>query len=136
MSHTAEDLCEMLLPPEDLERCEHDDVMNGFVLSFRDRPPQIDLRELEKKMFEMIEQDLPVTYKDENHVTIGPYTHYCTGPRTHVSRTGQIKDFHLLYHFLHDRKNKKYLLVGCVGQANLERLRALDKRIEEGQLIF
>jgi hypothetical protein len=87
-------------------------------------------------MFEMIEQDLPVTYKDENHVTIGPYTHYCTGPRTHVSRTSQIKDFHLLYHFLHDRKNKKYLLVGCVGQANLERLRALDKRIEEGQLIF
>ena len=87
-------------------------------------------------MFEMIEQDLPVTYKDENHVTIGPYTHYCTGPRTHVSRTGQIKDFHLLYHFLHDHKNKKYLLVGCVGQANLERLRALDKRIEEGHLIF
>ena len=136
MSHTAEDLCEMLLPPADLERCEHDDVMNGFVLSFRDRPPQIDLKELEEKMFEMIEQDLPVTYKDESHVTIGPYTHYCTGPRTHVSRTGQIKDFHLLYHFIHDRKNKRYLLVGCVGQANLERLRALNKRIEEGQMIF
>lgn len=136
MSHTAEDLCEMLLPPEDLERCEHDDVMNGFVLTFRERPPQIDLRELEKKMFEMIEQDLPVTYKDENHVTIGPYTHYCTGPRTHVSRTGQIKDFHLLYHFLHDRKNKKYMLVGCLGEKNLERLRALDKRIEEGHVIF
>lgn len=136
MSHTAEDLCEMLIPPEDLERCEHGDVMNGFVLAFRDRPPQIDLKELEAKMFEMIEQDLPVTYKDENHVTIGPYTHYCTGPRTHVSRTGQIKDFHLLYHFIHDRKNKQYLLVGCVGQANLERLRALDKRIEEGQLIY
>ena len=136
MSHTAEDLCEMLLPPEDLERCEHDDVMNGFVLTFRDRPPKVDLRELEQKMFEMIEQDLPVTYKDENHVTIGPYTHYCTGPRTHVSRTSQIKDFHLLYHFLHDRKNKKYMLVGCIGEKNLERMRALDKRIEEGQLIF
>jgi hypothetical protein len=40
MSHTAEDLCEMLLPPEDLERCEHDDVMNGFVLTFRERPPR------------------------------------------------------------------------------------------------
>jgi len=77
-----------------------------------------------------------VTYKDENHVTIGPYEHKCTGPRTHVSSTGQIKDFHLLYHFLHDRKNRRYLLVGCVGQANLERLRALDKRIEEGHLIF
>ena len=136
MSHTAEDLCELLLPKEDLERCEHDDVMNGFVLAFRDHPPQVDLRELEAKMQELIDQDLPVTYKDENHVTIGPYTHYCTGPRTHVSRTGQIKDFHLLYHFLHDRKNKKYLLVGCVGAANLERLRALDKRIEAGHLIF
>jgi len=136
MSHTAEDLCELLLPPEDLERCEHDDVMNGFVLTFRDRPPQVDLQELEKKMLDMIAQDLPVTYKDENHVTIGPYTHYCTGPRIHVRSTGQIKDFHLLYHFLHDRKNRRYLLVGCVGQANLERLRALDKRIEEGHLIF
>ncbi len=136
MSHTAEDLCELLLPPEDLERCEHDDVMNGFVLTFRDRPPLVDLRELEAKMLDMIAQDLPVTYKDENHVTIGPYTHFCTGPRIHVRSTGQIKDFHLLYHFLHDRKNKRYLLVGCVGEANLERLRALDKRIEEGHLIF
>ena len=136
MSHTAEDLCEMLLPPEDLARCEHDDVMNGFVLTFRDYAPNIDLRELEKKMFEMIEQDLPVAYKDENHVTIGDKVHYCTGPRTHVRSTGQIKEFHLLYHFLHDRKNRKFLLVGCVGHANLERLHALDKRIQAGQVIF
>ena len=136
MSHTAEDLCEMLLPPEDLARCEHDDVMNGFVLTFRDYAPNIDLRELEKKMFDLIEQDLPVAYKDENHVTIGDRVHYCTGPRTHVRSTGQIKDFHLLYHFLHDRKNRKFLLVGCVGQANLERLHALDKRIQAGQVIF
>jgi len=136
MSHTAEDLCELLLPKEDFDRCEHDDVMNGFVLTFRDYPPNVDLRELEAKMLDLIAQDLPVTYKDENHVTIGPYEHKCTGPRTHVSSTGQIKDFHLLYHFLHDHKNKKYLLVGCVGAANLERLRALDKRIEAGHLIF
>ena len=130
MSHTAEDLCEFCLPREELERCGHDDVKHGFVISFPDYPPEIDLRELEAKIHRLIEANLPVTYVDENHVSIGGDIHPCTGPRIHVRSTGQIKDFHLLYHFVHDKLNKRYLLVGCVGKENLEHLRKLQLRFE------
>ena len=132
MSHTAEDLCELFLPKEDLERCDHDDVKHGFVISFPDHPPKVDLIEMEKKIYEMIREDLPVTYLDDNHVNIGPKVHRCTGPRIHVNSTGQIQDFHLLYRFVHDRISNRYLLVGCVGQDTLKRLTKLDERIAPG----
>ena len=122
MSHTAEDLCELCLPKEDLERCGHDDVKHGFVIYFPDHPPKIDLRDLEQKIFELIAQDLPITYVDENHVSIGGMQHKCTGPRIHVSSTGQIKDFHLLYNFIHEPLSRRYLLVGTVGQENIDKL--------------
>ena len=127
MAHTAEDLCEFCLPKEEVERCGHDDVKHGFVLSFPDYAPDIDLKELEEKVYDLIAQDLPVTYLDENHVSIGGAIHPCTGPRIHVPSTGQVKDFHLLYHFMHDVFNKRYLLVGCVGRDNLDKLRKLEE---------
>ncbi|MBQ1281624.1 MAG: alanine-tRNA synthetase second additional domain-containing protein [Oscillospiraceae bacterium] len=123
MSHSAEDLCELFIPKEELERCGHDDVHHGFVLTFPDHPPAIDLVELERKAHEMIAADLPITYKDENHVCIGDTVHRCTGPRIHVSSTGQIKDFYLVHRFLYDALNKRYLLVGCLGKENLDKLR-------------
>ena len=128
MSHSAEDLCELLLPKEDLERCSHDDVKNGFVITFPEYPPNIDLRELEKKLFDMIEQDLPITYVDDHHVSIGDMVHQCTGPRIHVSSTGQIQDIHLLYNFVHDPIKRRYLLVGIVGQDNMDKLIALREK--------
>ena len=135
MSHTAEDLCEFCMPPEELERCGHGDVRHGFVITFPDdREPNFDIEELEKKVYDLIDQNLPVTYLDEKHVSIGGQSHPCTGPRIHVTSTGQIKDFHLLYHFIHDHFNKQYLLVGCVGQENLERLRRLEAKIEAQML--
>lgn len=135
MSHTAEDLCEFCMPPEELERCGHGDVHHGFVISFPDdREPDFDIEELEKKVCALIDQKLPISYLDETHISIGGRSHPCTGPRIHVSNTGQIKDFHLLYHFVHDVFNRQYLLVGCVGQENLERLRKLEAKIE-AQLI-
>ena len=127
MAHTAEDLCEFCLPKEEVERCGHDDVKHGFVLSFPDYAPDVDLKELEEKVYDLIAQDLPVTYLDENHVSIGGSIHPCTGPRIHVPSTGQVKDFHLLYHFMHDVFNKRYLLVGCVGRDNLDKLRKLEE---------
>ncbi len=135
MSHTAEDLCEFCMPPEELDRCGHGDVRHGFVITFPDdREPNFDIEELEKKVYDLIDQNLPVTYLDEKHVSIGGQSHPCTGPRIHVTSTGQIKDFHLLYHFIHDHFNKQYLLVGCVGQENLERLRRLEAKIEAQML--
>ena len=131
MSHTAEDLCEFCMPPEELERCGHDDVRHGFVITFPDdRKPSFDIEELEKKVYDLIDQNLPVTYLDEKHVSIGGNVHPCTGPRIHVTNTSQIKDFHLLYHFIHDPFNRRYLLVGCVGKENLERLKRLEQKIE------
>ena len=131
MTHTAEDLCEFCMPQEELDRCGHGDVKHGFVLEFPDdREPNIDIQELEAKVYDLIDQNLPVAYLDEKHITIGSHTHPCTGPRIHVSNTGMIKDFHLLYHFVHDPFTRKYLLVGCVGKENLERLRKLEAKIE------
>ncbi|MDE6899753.1 MAG: alanine-tRNA synthetase second additional domain-containing protein [Oscillospiraceae bacterium] len=131
MAHTAEDLCEFCMPPEELDRCGHGDVKHGFVITFPDdHEPAFDIRELEEKVYALIDQKLPVDYLDEKHITIGGESHPCTGPRIHVSNTGLIKDFHLLYHFIHDPFNKKYLLVGCVGKENLERLRKLEAKIE------
>ena len=129
-SHTAEDLCEMLLPPEDYARCGHDDVRHGFVLTFPDYPPKVDLVELQKKIHEYIKMDLPVTYVDENHVRIGDMVHQCNGPRIHVSSTGKIGDLQLLYRFVHDKRKNRYLLVGCIGEQNLDYIR----RMNPGQL--
>ena len=130
MAHTAEDLCEFCMPAGDLARCGHDDVRHGFVISFPERKPDFDIVELENRVNSMIEDDLPITYVDPKHVSIGGYTHACTGPRIHVSRTGQIKNFHLLHHFIYNRFTGRYLLVGCVGddaEKNLEKLDAQQK---------
>lgn len=126
MAHTAEDLCEFCMPAEDYARCGHDDVKHGFVISFSDRKPDFDIAELEKKVNDMIAKDLPVTYLDPTHVSIGGITHPCTGPRIHVSRTGQIENFHLLHHFIYNRLTGKYLLIGCVGKDAEKTLEKLD----------
>jgi len=125
MSHTAEDLCEYFMPPEELERCSHGDVKHGFLICFPDTPPKFDIQEIEDKVNEMIKQDLPVTYCDSQHVSIGGTIHPCSGPRIHVSSTGQIQDFYLLKHFVYDKLNKRYLLVGYVGEHPDEAMKRL-----------
>ena len=126
MAHTAEDLCEFCMPPEELARCGHDDVKHGFVITFPERKPDFDIVELEQKVKQMIASDLPITYLDSHHVSIGGETHPCTGPRIHVARTSQIENFHLLPHFIYHRMSDKYLLVGCVGEDAERNLEGLD----------
>ena len=130
MAHTAEDLCETLIPEEEMRRCEHDDVRRGFVLAFREKKPQFDIAELESKVLAAIAEDLPITYADSHHVSIGDKIHYCTGPRVHVSSTGMIENFHLLDHFIYDRFTDRYLLVGCVGADAEKNLEKLDEQQE------
>lgn len=127
MAHTAEDLCELCMPPEEVERCGHDDVRHGFVITFPETAPAIDIEGIEAKVRQMIADDLPVTYSDNTHVSIGDRVHPCTGPRIHVARTGMIENFHLLHHIIHDPLNHQYLLVGCVGKGAEENLRKLDE---------
>ena len=127
MAHTAEDLCEFCIPPEERDRAEHDDIHHGFILAFPEYKPDLDLEDLERRMLELIDQDQPVDYVDESHIAIGGKLHPCTGPRTHVPSTGHVVGFHLVKRFLLDHFNKRYLLVGCVGEDSLEMMDRLSR---------
>ena len=126
MAHTAEDICEYFMPKDEILRCTHDDIRHGFIVAFPDYQPNFDLVELENKVNDVIKREIPVSYYDDNHIKIGDIIHPCTGPRTHVSNTKMIKEFHLLHHFIYDVINKRYLMVGCVGENSLEKLKSLD----------
>lgn len=115
MAHTAEDLCELYMPPEEYERCHHGDIKHGFLLTFDKTPPAFDLDEMEKKVLQAIKDDLTVSYVDEEHVMIGDHIHHCTGPRTHVSSTGCIEDFQLIKKVFYDALADKYMVAGVVG---------------------
>ena len=131
MAHTAEDLCELCIPENELARCGHDDVRHGFVITFPDTKPEFDISKIEEEVNKMIAENLPITYVDSKHISIGGKKHFCTGPRIHVSSTGMIENFHLLNHFIHDKFNRRYMLVGCVGndaQSNLHKLDAQQQR--------
>ena len=128
MAHTAEDLCEMFMDEFDADRCGHYDVKHGFALYFPDKKPDVDLVELEAKINDIIAQDLPVTYVDENHISVGGRIQKCSGPRIHVPHTGLIKGFRLMHHYIYDRFRKRYVLAGCVGDGSEELLKSLDLR--------
>lgn len=116
MAHTAEDLCELFLPPEDLQRCVHSDVKHGFVLGFNRKKPDFDIDELERKVREVIAKDLPISYVDEEHIGIGENIHPCTGPRTHVPSTGCVENFRLIKKYFYDPISDRYLLAGRIGE--------------------
>lgn len=127
MAHTAEDLCECFLTQEELDSCNHGDVHHGFLLSFPDNEPNLNLEEIEQKVLEMIAQDIPIDYVDESHILIGGKMHDCTGPRTHVRSTGKIQGFRLLHHLVHDPYAQRWLMVGCVGEDSEEHLKQLNR---------
>ena len=128
MAHTAEDICEMFINEHDLNRTIHGDVHHGFCMIYNEDKPDIDIRELEQKVNEVIAADLPVTYVDDSHITIGDSLQECDGPRVHVHRTGQIENFRLMHHFIYDKFKRNYVLVGCVGEHSDDLLKALDQR--------
>lgn len=116
MAHTAEDLTEMVLMDMGLDKPQyHSDVKHGFLLVFPTKP-NIDLHEVERRVKELIEQDLTISYSDEEHINIGKEIVFpCTGPRIHVKKTGEIKGFYLIKDFKWDPLQKLYLLAGVVG---------------------
>jgi len=117
MVHTAEDLCEYCLAKQGLgsHLYEHADVRRGFILSFHVKP-EIDLDTLEKQLNELIQEDVPVSYVDENHISIGNDIRKCTGPRMHVRSTGEVEKVTLLKELLQEPITNLYLLVGVVGE--------------------
>ena len=116
MAHSAEDITHFILERDYNYRLpiHHSNVKHGFVISFQNKP-DIDLAELEAKVKDIIRQDLPIQPAGENRITIGEHAFPCTGTRTHVRRSGEIENFHLVkefgYHFL----LKEYMLIGIVG---------------------
>ena len=81
---------------------------------------------MESWVKEQIAQDLPVCCVDDEHIRFGEKLHRCTGPRMHVSSTGQIENFQLLHEFKFDPIDGKFLIVGLVGEAKTN-LRDLNK---------
>ena len=115
MAHTAEDLTEFCLPEEWMSQCSHGDVKHGFCLEF-DEKPDFDIRALQKQVEALIQQDMSVSYHDEDHVSIGGEIHPCTGPRIHVRSTGEIENFRLLKEVFFDPIKEKYIVIGLVGE--------------------
>lgn len=128
MAHSAEDICEMFIDEFDIDRCGHDDVRHGFAIYFPDTKPSFDIAEIERRVNDIIAQDIPITYVDDSHISIGDHIQQCDGPRFHVKRTGQIENFRLMNHLIYDRFKRRYLLVGCVGEKSDELLQRLDNQ--------
>ena len=116
MAHTAEDLTEHVLLHMHVGKYTHGDVRRGFILRF-DRAVSIDIPSLQEQVLSLIRQDLPITYKDQEHIYLGSMLHRCTGPRMHVSSTGKVENFRLLPELHYDALYDNYLLVGLVGPA-------------------
>lgn len=121
MAHTAEDLTTKVLVEMGYDRPQfHSDVRHGFILEFQEQP-EFDLEYVETRVQEMIAADTDIYYHDEDHIRIGQRTIFpCTGPRIHVSRTGEIQGFRLLKEFIWDPVKEKYYMVGLVGESRLE----------------
>lgn len=121
MAHTLEDLCVYFMGDQYEQDGPRSDVRHGFVLEFENKP-EVDLYELERKVKELIAQDLPVSYYDETHVQIGDIVLECLGPRMHVGSTGKIEDFSLVKDYPLDPRNGYYMLVGLIGKHKSENM--------------
>lgn len=117
MAHSAEDLVGRILrddynyAPDQL----HSEVHHGFVIGF-DRPPDIDLAEVERRVLDLIAKDIEIAPGEGDHVLFSGQPFYCTGKRCHVKRAGQIERFRMLKEYKFDPMTRRYLMVGIVGQ--------------------
>lgn len=126
MAHSAEDITSHILEQD--YHCRppacHSDVKHGFVIAFTE-PPGIPIPELEEKVRDVIRQDLPIRPSGEDRIRIGEDAISCTGPRTHVARTGEIQHFRLVPRFIVHPVFGEHLLVGMVGGREAPGLEAL-----------
>lgn len=126
MVHSAEDITELFLD-ENTGEFEHSDVKHGFVLCFREKP-DIDVAKVEAKVREVIAQNLPIAFYDEEHIKIGDNIKKCSGPRNHIRSTGEIEGFVMIKKIPYDPVSKRYMLIGLVGQTSEDQfLYDLDK---------
>lgn len=119
MAHSAEDITVAILERDynyhSPSPLIHSDVRHGFVINFPQRP-DIDLDELEEKVKAIIKADVPISQVGEEAIQVGDMRIYCTGPRTHVHRSGEIENFRLLKEFRLNPLTNDFMLIGMVGQ--------------------
>ena len=115
MVHSAEDITGYFLSHGHPEDYEHAEVKHGFVLCFKEKPI-VSLDMIEKKVKAVIEQNVPISFHDEEHISIGDVIYECTAPRNHVRSSGEIEGFTLIKDIPYDPVRKCYLIVGLVGQ--------------------
>jgi len=120
MAHTAEDITSLILHRDyGYQRpVLHSDVKHGFVITFHEKP-SIDINELEEKVKAVISADLPVGGGGEDRLLIGNESLFCTGVRTHVKSTAEIKNFRLIKEYRYDPIPGNYLLIGTVGDREI-----------------
>jgi hypothetical protein len=116
MAHSAEDLTTIILAEMgNIKPAAHRAVKHGFVLEFPEKPA-LDCAVLEEKVKELIQADLPIAFRDEEHICLGDKTYHCSGPNLHIRRTGQISGFFLHKEWRCDPLHRLYDLVGVVGE--------------------
>lgn len=126
MAHTAEDLTGMVLAEQGIKKPQvHSDIKHGFILEFNEKP-EIDFEYLEKRVQNLIDQNISVCYNDEGHIRVGGSAVECTGPRIHVRRTGEITNFRLLKEFKWDPIQKLYILAGLVENKQADNWGGMD----------
>ncbi|MGM0601483.1 MAG: alanine-tRNA synthetase second additional domain-containing protein [Candidatus Rifleibacteriota bacterium] len=120
MAHSAEDIITYILATEYKykRRVLHSDVKHGFVIKFPEKP-QIDLKKLEARVKQIIDEDVPIVTPAKDKIKIGDWEMYCTGARTHVKSTGGITDFRIHPDYVYDPIWKEYMMIGMVGKKYL-----------------
>lgn len=117
MAHSAEEVTAQALE-EMYGLTTHDyysaDIRNGYVLKFNERP-ELDLDLLEKRILELIRQDICIDYHDDTHIKFGDSVVACAGPRLHMRSTGEITNFVLHKELVYDARYQAYCLIGLVG---------------------
>ncbi|MCL2605376.1 MAG: alanine-tRNA synthetase second additional domain-containing protein [Defluviitaleaceae bacterium] len=131
MAHTAEDITTLVVTKEyGMPRTwTTTDVRKGFVMAF-ENPPNVsaaELEALERRVREIIEADLSVSYVNEEMIKIGDDHMKCAGPRIHVRSTGEVENFRLVKEIHPDPLSGAYLLVGLVGEQGEADLKNLNK---------
>lgn len=135
MAHTAEDLVEIFMTPEQISVCHHDDIHHGFILVFFDNPPELDIPTLEREVNKLIARDLPVMYADESHIRVGDLLQPCSGPRTHVTSTGGVEGFRLYPNIIYDNQRNRYLLIGFVGEDSADSIRHIQLQDQQSDMM-
>ncbi len=117
MAHTIEDITIYVLNQEfgiKEDAFYSADMRNGFVLKFP-KLVDLDFERLSRKVNEMLAQQLPISYYDEDHIMIGEIVTECNGPRFHIRNTSEVEQFSFIKRFVKDTKKNEYCLIGMLS---------------------